>query len=125
MNIDKAKLMALAEAGAASGNWLECPATDVLALLAEIEMLSAQRLMHLRLNVSLRARRKAWVSHCEKAEDQLLDVQGERDQLKAENDALRKALGDLLALYEDDEGCRDLPEYIAGRAAMATEASHG
>lgn len=62
----------------------------ILALLAEIEMLSAQRLMHLRLNLSLRARRKVWVAHCEKAEDQLLDVQSERDQLKAENEALRK-----------------------------------
>lgn len=50
---------------------------------------------------------------------------GERDQLKAENEDLRKALGDLLSLYEDDEGCRSLPEYIAGRAAMAKEASHG
>ena len=88
-------------------------------------MLSAQRLMHLRLNLSLRARRKVWVAHCEKAEDQLLDVQSERDQLKAENETLRDALGDLLALYEDDEGCRNLPAYIAGRAAMAKEAPHG
>lgn len=47
------------------------------------------------------------------------------DQLKAENEALRNALGDLLALYEDDEGCRSLPEYIAGRGAMAKESSHG
>lgn len=39
MTIDKAKLKALAETGAASGNWMECPATDVLALLAEIERL--------------------------------------------------------------------------------------
>ncbi|WP_323600636.1 ead/Ea22-like family protein [Pseudomonas putida] len=52
-------------------------------------------------------------------------VEQERDQLKAENEALRKALGDLLSLYEDDEGCRNLPEYIAGRAAMAKEANHG
>lgn len=61
-------------------------------LLAEIEMLKAQRLMQLRINESLRARRKLWVSNCEKAEDQLLDVQHERDQLKAENEALRKDL---------------------------------
>jgi hypothetical protein len=65
------------------------PAT-VLALLAEIDMVNAQRLMHLRLNVSMRARRKVWVSHCKKAEDQFLDVQQERDQLKAENESLRK-----------------------------------
>lgn len=53
------------------------------------------------------------------------DLMVERDQLKADNEALRNALGDLLALYEDDEGCRNLPEYIAGRAAMAKEAGHG
>lgn len=46
-------------------------------------------------------------------------VQGmEIDQFKAENEALRKALGDLLDLYDTDEGCRSLPQYIAGRAAM-------
>lgn len=40
-------------------------------------------------------------------------------ELKAENEALRKALGNLLLLYVDDEGCQLLPEYIAGRAAMS------
>lgn len=64
------------------------PAT-VLALLAENDMLAAQRLMHVRLNLSLRARRKVWVAACEKAEDELLDALAERDQLKAENEALR------------------------------------
>lgn len=39
-------------------------------------------------------------------------------QLKAENEALRKALSDLLDLYDTDEGCRNLPQYIAGRAAL-------
>ena len=39
-------------------------------------------------------------------------------RLKAENEALRKALTDLLDLYDTDEGCRGLPQYIAGRAAM-------
>lgn len=49
----------------------------------------------------------------------LADKRGvERDQLKAENEALRKALTDLLDLYDTDEGCRGLPQYIAGRAAM-------
>ncbi|MDP9528519.1 hypothetical protein [Pseudomonas protegens] len=43
----------------------------------------------------------------------------ERDQLKAENEALRKALSELLALYDTDEGCRSLPQYIAGRVALS------
>lgn len=33
-------------------------------------------------------------------------------------DTLRKALIDLLDLYDTDEGCRSLPQYIAGRAAL-------
>lgn len=43
----------------------------------------------------------------------------ERDRLKAENEALRKALSELLDLYDTDEGCRSLPQYIAGRAALS------
>lgn len=38
--------------------------------------------------------------------------------LLAENEALRKSLGELLDLYDTDEGCRCLPQYIAGRTAM-------
>ncbi|MCT8165656.1 MULTISPECIES: hypothetical protein [unclassified Pseudomonas] len=118
MTIDKEKLKDLAGQSALEPKWYAAgsyglkavshlhdrefiaaasPAT-VLALLAEIEMLNAQRLMHLRLNLSLRDRRKVWVSHCEKAEDQLLDVQHERDQLKAENEALRKDAGNWKAV---------------------------
>ncbi|SDY30343.1 hypothetical protein [Pseudomonas sp. NFIX28] len=48
----------------------------------------------------------------------LRDAIAREDQLKAENETLRTALGDLLSLYEADDGCRSLPEYIAGRAAM-------
>ena len=47
-----------------------------------------------------------------------VNLLAERDQLKAENDELRKALSELLDLYDTDEGCRSLPQYIAGRAAM-------
>ncbi|WP_313629869.1 hypothetical protein [Pseudomonas sp.] len=39
-------------------------------------------------------------------------------ELKADVEALRNALSDLLDLYDDDEGCRNLPQYIACRAAM-------
>ncbi len=46
--------------------------------------------------------------------------QGAEPDLDAPNSlaVLRKALSDLLALYDEDEGCRNLPQYIAGRAAM-------
>lgn len=40
------------------------------------------------------------------------------DALKAENESLRKSLSDILELYEADEGCRNLPQYVAGRAAI-------
>lgn len=70
----------------------------ILALLAEIEQLAFEPAKHSRRLI---------------------------DQLKAENEALRKALGNLLSLYEEDEGCRSLPQYTAGVTAMAKEASHG
>ncbi|WP_313740491.1 ead/Ea22-like family protein [Pseudomonas sp.] len=78
------------------------PAT-VLALLAEIE----EDAMHMR------------------AFGEVMRSQTEQvDQLKAENEALRSALGDLLSLYEDDEGCRSLPQYLAGIAVMDKAVSH-
>ncbi|QZI68695.1 hypothetical protein K5F93_20125 [Pseudomonas protegens] len=40
------------------------------------------------------------------------------ERFQAENEALRKALSELLDLYDTDEGCRSLPQYIAGRAAL-------
>ena len=43
----------------------------------------------------------------------------EREILQlAEIEALRKALVGILDLYDTDEGCRSLPQYINGRAAM-------
>lgn len=43
----------------------------------------------------------------------------EREILQlAESEALRKALADILDLYDTDEGCRSLPQYINGRAAL-------
>ena len=44
--------------------------------------------------------------------------------LVAENEKQRKALFDLLDLYDTDEGCRSLPQYIAGRAALSKEPSN-
>lgn len=49
------------------------------------------------------------------------EIQRYRDQekvLKTENESLRKSLSDILELYESDEGCRNLPQYVAGRAAI-------
>ncbi|WP_286898208.1 MULTISPECIES: hypothetical protein [Pseudomonas] len=139
MTIDKAKLKALAEAAnesyaalcehggdelAEAWHSAELAYDDaanpavVLALLAEIERLSPPA-----GQVSYQQQMEAWKS----ASSQDLRARGELmiqvDELKAENEALRNALSDPLALYEDDEGCRNLPEYIAGRAAMAKEAN--
>lgn len=138
MTIDKETLKAMAECAAGFTDMSLAPDV-VLALLAEIEGLHAQ---HGRDSGELRklcsardsARRqrdqlKTELGKVEKDRSACwaeFKVQGRRlDELKAENEALRKALGDLLALYEDDEGCCSLPEYIAGRAAMAKEAPHG
>ena len=52
--------------------------------------------------------------------------QAQADRIKvlmAEVDALRSALSNLLSLYQEDEGCRSLPQYIAGVAAMSRDAS--
>ena len=59
-----------------------------------------------------------WRGQCDCNAAKLIDVSSERDQLKAENEVLRSALAALLDLYDTDEGCRNLPQYIAGRAAM-------
>lgn len=137
MTIDKQKLKALAEAATgdvwivngkqsvrgaggeyiAKTNWRNgisnaefiaaVSPTTILALIAEIERLEATK------------------GDPAGSFDKHMEYMRENNHLKAENEALRKTLGDLLALYEDDEGCRELPEYIAGRAVMAKEASHG
>ena len=76
------------------------------------------------LDQMVRTAAKAGVSlhfSTESQADAVQKIHGEVLQLKAENEALRKSLSDILALYEGDEGCRELPEYIAGRAAMAKE----
>jgi hypothetical protein len=39
--------------------------------------------------------------------------------VKAQRDELLEALKAITALYETDEGCRSLPEYISARAAIA------
>ena len=83
----------------------------VLALIAENERLSADC-------SSMRGSLKANAVSIKKLIKDGGRAARERDQLKAENEALRKALTDLLDLYDTDEGCRGLPQYIAGRAAM-------
>lgn len=44
---------------------------------------------------------------------------GEIVVLKEQRDELLEALRNLADLYDTDEGCRSLPEYIAARAAIA------
>ena len=44
---------------------------------------------------------------------------GEIVALKEQRDELLEALRNLADLYDTDEGCRSLPEYIAARAAIA------
>lgn len=45
------------------------------------------------------------------------------DAQEAEIERLRKALSDIADLYDTDEGCRSLPEYIAARAALSGEST--
>lgn len=59
-----------------------------------------------------------WRGECDCLSAQIINASRERDQLKAENEALRKALTGLLDLYDTDEGCRNLPQYIVGRAVL-------
>ncbi len=76
------------------------------------------------LDQMVRAAAKSGIELHLSTESQIHAVQEMHEKLcrfGVENEDLRKALGDLLALYEDDEGCRNLPEYVAGRAAMAKE----
>jgi hypothetical protein len=58
--------------------------------------------------------------------DDLFDADGEPKQAAAElrrlheaNQAMLEALKSLADLYDTDEGCRSLPQYIAARAAIA------
>lgn len=114
MTIDKAKLKALAETGAANGNWLECSATDVLALLAEIERLETQvRLAGVAAEVTVRQEvgravtRELVLAHERdqlKAENE--DYKSGQDRyeqiiedLKAENEQLRKSMKEMCAMY--------------------------
>jgi hypothetical protein len=49
----------------------------------------------------------------------ILDGWRERaERAEAQCRALREALGGLTALYDDDEGCRKLPEYVAAVQAL-------
>lgn len=150
MTIDKAKLKALAEA-ATQGNWVAegddlffnedgytkhlmetsegsdiCHDAEHPANLSFIAAASPDTILALLAEIERLEKFEDWFVRLDQVEQSLAaSYKAERDQLKAENEALRNALGDLLALYEDDEGCRSLPEYIAGRAARAKEAPHG
>lgn len=108
--------------------FLACSPAAVLALLAEIERLESAKgdpvgsfdkhMEYMQENIRLKAENEDYRSGQDRYEQII-------DDLKAESEALRKALGNLLSLYEEDEGCRSLPQYTAGVAAMTKEASHG
>lgn len=61
----------------------------VLELIAEVERLEARNVAQMRVNLSLRNRRKEWVARAGKAEDEAIDAEEQRDQLKAENAGLK------------------------------------
>ena len=111
---------------------------SVLALIAENERLESDHGNLVLRNKVLRERPDLPFDRIG-CHDQVIALQAERDQLraevaglktgyeayervnaelKAENEALRKALTDILDLYDTDEGCRSLPQYMAGRAAL-------
>lgn len=50
--------------------------------------------------------------------DELLRLQTELAGYKALCDRLREAVRGLKRLYESDEGCRTLPEYIKAKEAL-------
>ena len=50
---------------------------------------------------------------------ELRRLYAENEELKDQCDELLEALRNLSDLYDTDEGCRSLPEYIAARAAIA------
>ena len=50
---------------------------------------------------------------------ELRRLHAENEELKEQRDELLEALRNLADLYDTDEGCRSLPEYIAARAAIA------
>lgn len=128
MTIDKEKLKALAERAITSnppggdGNpfpALAIRAVDVLALIAEIEQLA------LRLSKS--------AEELFKARKDDFHLVNERDQLKAENEALRKDAQRYRWLRDDAGYCdtRDIPGMAPARmdafidAAMTKEEPHG
>ena len=118
----------------------------VLALIAENEQLAKTADCWDRLNVYNKALSDSFRAERDQSEQDYKDVVGTielRDieiaklraevaglktgyeayeqvnsELKAEVEGLRKALADILDLYDTDEGCRSLPQYIVGRAAL-------
>ncbi|MCO8161051.1 hypothetical protein NJC38_02655 [Pseudomonas sp. 21LCFQ010] len=109
MTIDKNRLKALAqkhldmidcgdidaEIEARDEFEFEARSDVVLALLGEIERLEARNLNQLRSNLSQRKRRKEWVERAGKAEDEAIDAEEQRDQLKAENEKFDEGMRSL------------------------------
>lgn len=109
-----------------------CTPTVALDLIADYDQLKAEneRLECLLEIKKIDAKTYREASERFQAENETLvaAAQALRDEWRkdqAENEALRKALSELLDLYDTDEGCRSLPQYIAGRAALGKGVDHG
>lgn len=114
MNIDKEKLKALLwsvkASLMASGNDLERH-TEALDEFIGEKTIEEVALVLLVENERLERNRDMWKGQVARQAEKLTEM--------------RKALSDLLALYDADEGCRRLPQYIAGCAVLCWARSNG
>jgi hypothetical protein len=90
----------------------------ILALLDECERLHTENDEIKYLSLDDQRRRMEAEKECDQLRADLERQTELRRQEWNRAEGLKRALGDLLALYDTDEGCRRLPEYIAGRSAM-------
>lgn len=102
-------------------NDMSAAAEGVEGLRESIAAIIDPNAAHARPEIVLKIERKAtgerlWQIALAKADTILALAAQHRQQAVVE---MREALIDLVALYDDDEGCRDLPQVIAAGAALA------
>ena len=149
MTIDKAKLKALAEAAnavAADVNITMAVGSapeEVKAVQDFLQQAMPKTILALLAEIERLAKFEDWFLRLDQAEQSLsASLKAERDRLKAENEALRKALGEISGQVDgnircavrDVVNCRGDVQDIYGycdnideiiEAAMAKEAAHG